>query len=118
MRALLLMATSLVALGFAPSAGGAESRNPYAVAVIIGNKSYQNHDIPEVKYADRDAEAIRRYAIDVLGYDEENIIFIEEATQGRLLSVFGSADAPRGKSAAGACITDLWRHRRRPGGHV
>ena len=99
MRALLLTATFLVALALAPVAARAEARNPYAVAVIIGNKSYQNHEIPEVKYADRDAEAIRDYVIRVLGYDERNIIFLENATQGELLNVFGSADDPRGKLA-------------------
>lgn len=36
------------------------------VAVIIGNKTYQGR-IPAVDYAYRDAEAIKRYVVDVLG---------------------------------------------------
>jgi TPR repeat protein len=99
MRAFLLIATSLAALPLAPGHGRAEARNPYAVAVIIGNKTYQSHDIPEVKYADRDAEAIKRYVIDVLGYDENNIIYVENATQGNFNTIFGTANAPQGKLA-------------------
>jgi peptidoglycan hydrolase-like protein with peptidoglycan-binding domain len=99
MRPVALAATLLAALAVAPTPGHAEARNPFAVAVIIGNKTYQNHDIPEVKYADRDAEAIRRYAIDVLGYDEQNIIFLQNASQGAMLKVFGSADDPKGQLA-------------------
>ncbi len=99
MRAVLLVAAACLAVAGAPAHARAEARNPYAVAVIIGNKTYQDHDIPEVKYADRDAEAIRRYVIDVLGYDEHNIIYLENATQGRMLDVFGSEADPRGKLA-------------------
>jgi TPR repeat protein len=104
MRAFLLLATSLAALSAMPGHARAEARNPYAVAVIIGNKTYQNHDIPEVKYADRDAQAVKNYVVDVLGYAEENIIYVENATQGNLNSIFGSADDPKGRLAR-----YLWR---------
>ena len=46
--------------------------NPHGVAVIIGNRSYGGAG--EVKYAHRDADAFRRYVLDVLGFDPENII--------------------------------------------
>jgi hypothetical protein len=77
----------------------AEVRNPFGVAVIIGNKTYQDHDIPEVSFADRDAQAIKSYVIDVLGYAPDNILYIENATQGQLLTVFGSESNPEGKLA-------------------
>ena len=99
MRPFLLMATSLIVLAAGPTPGQAEVRNPHGIAVIIGNKTYQNKDIPEVKYADRDAQAIKDYVVDVLGYAEDNIIFLPNATESNLLSVFGSADDPDGKLA-------------------
>ena len=77
----------------------AEVRNPYGVAVIIGNKTYQSHDIPEVAFADRDARSIRAYVLDVLGYSPDNVIYLENATQAQLLSVFGSESDPEGKLA-------------------
>jgi peptidoglycan hydrolase-like protein with peptidoglycan-binding domain len=99
MRPFLVLATFLVTLAAGPHPGRADVRNPHGIAVIIGNKTYQRHGIPEVKYADRDAQAIRDYVIDVLGYANDNIIWLPNATESNLLSVFGSADDPRGKLA-------------------
>ena len=62
---------------------GAQVRNPKGVAVIVGNKDYEHRDIPDVSFAHRDADAFRRYAVDVLGYDPENIIDLRDATRGR-----------------------------------
>jgi TPR repeat protein len=104
MRRFLVVALSLVALAVGTAQSRAEARNPYAVAVIIGNKTYLNQDAPEVKFADRDAQAIKRYVIDVLGYSEDNIIYYENATQSTLNTVFGTADDPRGQLAKW-----LWR---------
>ena len=42
-------------------------RNPDGVAVIIGNRSYENRDIPAVAYAHRDAQAFRTYVIEGWG---------------------------------------------------
>ena len=99
MRRFLVVTGSLVVLMFAATTGWAEVRNPYAVAVIIGNKTYENREVPEVKYAERDAQAIKNYVIDVLGYWEDNIIYLSNATQSKMLSVFGSANDPRGRLA-------------------
>lgn len=99
MRSLLMVATSLAALAVAPAQGMAEVRNPNAVAVIIGNRNYQSPQIPKVEYAERDAQAIKNYVIDVLGYSPDNIIYIENATQAQMLGVFGSASDPDGKLA-------------------
>ena len=51
------------------SLAGAEYANPHGLAVIIGNRTYGHSDVPPVDYAHRDAEAFRRYVLDVLGYD-------------------------------------------------
>ena len=67
----------------------AEFANPEGVAVIIGNRIYAG-DIPNVDFAHRDAEAFRRYVVDVLGYDPENIIDLRDATQAEMWSTFGS----------------------------
>ena len=59
----------------------AEYANPDGVAVIVGNRNYGHRDVPEVSYAHRDAEAFRRYVLDVLGFDPENIIDLRDASQ-------------------------------------
>ena len=99
MRRCLIVALSLVALAVGTAQGRAQACNPCAVAVIIGNKTYLNQDAPEVKFADRDAQAMKRYVIDVLGYSEDNIIYYENATQSTLNTVFGTAGDPRGQLA-------------------
>ena len=75
------------------------ARNPNAVAVIIGNRTYQGR-VPAVDYAHNDADAMKRFVIERLGYRVGNVIDLRDATQADLSSVFGSALSPRGK---------LWR---------
>ena len=84
----------LAFLALASTVAAAENRE--AVAVIIGNKAYTG-DTPEVTYAHNDAEAMKRYVIDVLGYREGNIIDLRDATKGQFESVFGSAGNHRGQ---------------------
>ena len=45
----------------------AEVSNPNGVGVIIGNADYEHRDVPDAAYAHRDAEAFRRYVVEVLG---------------------------------------------------
>jgi len=77
----------------------AEEDNRYGVAVIIGNRNYaqNNPDVPNVDYAHNDAEAMYTYVKDTLGYKEGNIIYIKDATQAALSSVFGNERSHRGK---------------------
>jgi uncharacterized caspase-like protein len=84
----------VLVLALAPSTWAAENKD--GVAVIIGNKTYQGR-IPAVDYAHNDAEAIKRFVTDVLGYREGNIIDLRDATQAQLLSVFGNQDTHEGK---------------------
>ena len=68
----------------------AEVRNPNGVAVIVGNGSYRHERVPEVAYAHRDAEAFKRYVLDVLGFDPENVIDLRDADQAKMESAFGN----------------------------
>ena len=72
------------------SAAAAEYANPHGVAVIVGNRNYEHRDVPEVSYAHRDAAAFRRYVLDVLGFDPENIIDLRDASQAALETAFGN----------------------------
>jgi len=71
-------------------------RNPDAVAVIIGNRNYQNKDIPAVKYARHDAEVMKQYVIQTLGYKEGNVIFETDASKARFEALFGIKGNPNG----------------------
>lgn len=66
------------------------------VAVIIGNQNYVS-PVPSVQFARRDAQAMKRYAIDILGVKEANVIQLLDAKQSDMLNVFGSADNPKGR---------------------
>ena len=49
-------------------------KNPDAVAVVIGISDYQDSSVPKVDHAVQDALAMRQYLVNVLGYDEHNIL--------------------------------------------
>ena len=87
---LLFIAVVVLAL---PAAVWAAPTNPHGLAVIIGNKSYTHADVPPVDYAHRDAQAFKRYVLDVLGYAPDNVIHLEDATRRRMIKVFGSPGA-------------------------
>ena len=70
--------------------------NSNGIAVIIGNKNYENKDIPTVEYAIRDAKIMKEYLQKTLGYKEENIIYLENATSGQFIKLFGSEKNPDG----------------------
>ena len=70
----------------------AKAVNKNAVAVIIGNRDYNDKDIPPVAFAINDAELIKDYLIRTLGYREGNIIFETNASKGVFESIFGTAD--------------------------
>lgn len=70
--------------------------NKYAVAVIIGNKTYSGK-IPEVSFAHNDADAMRKFVIEGLGYREGNIIDLRDTTRAELDVVFGDDRTHEGK---------------------
>lgn len=68
----------------------------YDIAVIIGNKTY-GENIPEVAYADRDARMMKEYVRRVMGFEENNIIYVEDAPLSKLNEIFGTERAPKGR---------------------
>ena len=74
----------------------AEFANPQGVAIIVGNQAYEHRDVPEVGFAHRDAEAFRRYVVDVLGFDPKNIIDLRDTTRRELFDALGTRTNPRG----------------------
>jgi hypothetical protein len=78
----------------------AAEKKRYAVAVIIGNKKYAKSggdSIPDVKFAQNDSRLIREMVIKTLGYHEANIIYVEDATKGNLVGIFGDETGEEGK---------------------
>ena len=88
--ALALAAALLSGPVMASSPAMAEVRNPRGVAVIIGNGDYQHRDVPDVAYAGRDAEAFKRYVLEVLGFDPQNVLHVTDATRSRMFDVLGT----------------------------
>lgn len=70
--------------------------NPNAIAVVIGNQNYQHSDIPPVKFAHNDANAVRNYLIKTFGYKEGNIIFETDITKAKFEVLFGISSDHRG----------------------
>jgi hypothetical protein len=76
-----------------------KEENRHAVAVIIGNQHYSdaNRGVPDVDYAQNDAELMFNYVTKTLGYREGNIIYMKDATQADFIGTFGTSDNPKGK---------------------
>ncbi len=77
-------------------AARAAPRNADGVAVIIGNKAYTHDRVAEVSFAHRDADAFRRYVVDILGFDPANIIDLRDATQAQMMATFGNERTHQG----------------------
>lgn len=71
--------------------------NPNAVAVVIGNRDYENPDVPTVDHALQDAASMRKYLIESFGFDENNIIFLANATQADFNGTFGTKEDHRAR---------------------
>ena len=82
-----------LAVVVAPALG---ADNEHGIAVIVGNKAYDG-ETPAVDFAHNDAEAMKRFVINVLGYREGNVIDLRDATKGKLETVFGNARDHRGQ---------------------
>ncbi|MCB1511164.1 MAG: caspase family protein, partial [Hyphomicrobiaceae bacterium] len=77
----------------------AAQSNRESIAVIIGNKNYKrsNPKTHDVAFAHNDAAAMRTFVIERLGYRASNVIFITDATLGKMREVFGSDSNPEGQ---------------------
>lgn len=75
----------------------AASGNKDGVAVIVGVKRYSNSMVPLVDYALKDAAIVKEYVVKALGYQEGNIIYLENPTKADLEKVFGNEANPEGQ---------------------
>ncbi len=71
--------------------------NSDAIAVIVGNKSYRNRDVPEVSFAQNDAAAISQFVETTMGFFRRNIVVLNNASQSDLRAYFGSEGNPQGR---------------------
>ena len=69
---------------------GPAEKNKNAFAIIIGNSKYKNAE--NVDFATNDARSIKAYLKDVLGYDEANIEYYENAAKSDFDYLFGTAN--------------------------
>lgn len=72
-----------------------KTRNPNAIAVIIGNRDYRR--AKSVDYAINDAQTVREYLTKVLGYKEGNVFHIENALKSDFELYFGIKANYKGK---------------------
>jgi len=75
----------------------ARAVNKYAVAVVIGNRDYEDRDIPPATYAIEDAKLFKDYLIKTFGVREGNIIFKTNATKGIFDNIFGTHETYKGQ---------------------
>ncbi|MFZ1081038.1 MAG: caspase family protein [Candidatus Kryptoniota bacterium] len=73
----------------------ADTVKPDAFAIVIGNRDYSN--APKVEFAVNDAAIMKRYLIATMGYQAENIIYIENASQSDMTRVFGNETNYKGQ---------------------
>ena len=95
----LLLAFLALASVLSPARTACADR--YAVAVIVGNKSYESERVPEVSFAHRDAKAFRGYVLEMLGFDPKRVFDLRDATQAEMFTWFGDRDSHEGR---------LWRY--------
>lgn len=69
--------------------------NPDAIAVVIGNAVYTR--TKPVNYAVADAQAMKKYLMEVLGFQEGNIFYRENAFKSDFEEIFGIAGNERGR---------------------
>ena len=78
----------------------ADAGNEFGVAVIIGNKAYQDDRVPDVDCAHNDADAFYKFVVGPLGFSPDNVVDLRDATKARMESAFGAKGNVRGQ---------LWR---------
>ena len=72
-------------------------KKPNGIAVIIGNRNYKKKGLPRVEYAINDARVMKKYLIKTLGYDENNILYYEDATTANFAELFGTNNTHQGR---------------------
>jgi len=95
MRTIVVLIVSIWFTSFALADNLALADNRDSIAVVIGNKDYD--DAINVDYAVNDAEAIKDFLIQKLGFRKGNVILLKNATMGKLQLWFGDENDPKGK---------------------
>lgn len=72
-----------------------EMSNPDAVAVVIGNANYKYAS--NVDYAINDAQLVKTYLVNVLGYNPGNVLFCKNASKAEFEGIFGTKENFKGK---------------------
>jgi len=72
-------------------------KNKNGIAVIIGCAEYSKPDVPKVEYGLRDARIVKEYLINMFGYQEANVIFLQNPTKADWERVFGIKGNPKGQ---------------------
>jgi hypothetical protein len=67
-----------------------------AIAVIIGNRDYKG-DTPDVDFAGNDADAMREFVLNKLGYRSGNIIDLRDTSKAEIEETFGSKETHKGR---------------------
>ena len=94
-QSLVFALLAALAILVPPPPAWAAPSNPHGMALIIGNTDYEHRDVPDVTFAHRDADAFRRYVVDVLGYHPRNIVDLRDATRRELFDALGTKSDPR-----------------------
>jgi hypothetical protein len=63
---------------------------PNSIAIIIGNRDYRY--VGPVEYAINDAESVKEYLVNTLGFKESNILFKHNATKSDFEEYFGNQE--------------------------
>lgn len=74
-----------------------QSKQSFDVAVIIGNKFYQDDDVHDMAYAYRDADEMRELLIENYGFKPEKIIWLKDTGQAEMRAIFGTRNTIRGR---------------------
>jgi len=69
--------------------------NPEAIAVVIGNTNYKYTS--NVDYAINDAQLVKTYLVNSLGYKPGNVLFYKNASKADFEGLFGTKDNYKGK---------------------
>ena len=64
-------------------------KNHDAIALIIGNSNYEHPDVPQVKFANHDAEIVKQYLIKTMGYKKGHILFETDIDKAKFETLFG-----------------------------
>jgi len=73
-----------------------QEKHRNSIAVIIGNKDYLG-DIPDVDFAHNDADAVRGFLLEKMGYREGNFIDLRDASLNEMAAVLGNERSADGK---------------------